>query len=219
MYCYVVTVLHHAKILSISVTFFKEIIDSQKTVLALVDLISLHGLVRLLPLFFFSTQAASPACTELETVMMDWLGKMINLPEEFLAEKGGQGGGVIQGSASEATLISLLAARTKTIRRVQSEKPELTEADIMGRLVAYASDQAHSSVEKAALIGGVKIKKVSSDDKFSVCGSSLKKVLDEDKASGLIPFFFCATLGTTPCCSFDKLFDLGPICKSLPLLS
>ncbi|KAK2526389.1 hypothetical protein Q9966_010788 [Columba livia] len=156
--------------------------------------------------------AASPACTELETVMMDWLGKMINLPEEFLAEKGGQGGGVIQGSASEATLISLLAARTKTIRRVQSEKPELTEADIMGRLVAYASDQVHSSVEKAALIGGVKIKKVSSDDKFSVCGSSLKKVLDEDRASGLIPFFFCATLGTTPCCSFDKLFDLGPIC-------
>ncbi|OPJ76441.1 hypothetical protein AV530_016127 [Patagioenas fasciata monilis] len=94
-----------------------------------------------------------------------------------------------KGSASEATLVSLLAARTKTIRRVQSEKPELTEADIMGRLVAYASDQAHSSVERAALIAGVKIKNVSSDDKFSVRGSALKKVLDEDKASGLIPFF------------------------------
>ncbi|NWX13378.1 DDC decarboxylase, partial [Aegotheles bennettii] len=157
--------------------------------------------------------AASPACTELETVMLDWLGKMINLPEEFLAGKDGQGGGVIQGSASEATLMSLLAARTKTIRRVQSEKPELTEADIMGRLVAYASDQAHSSVERAALIGGVKMKNVSSDDTFSVCGSALKKVLDEDKASGLIPFFFCATLGTTPCCSFDKLLELGPICN------
>ncbi|RMC15847.1 hypothetical protein DUI87_08052 [Hirundo rustica rustica] len=85
--------------------------------------------------------AASPACTELETVMLDWLGKMINLPEEFLAGKDGQGGGVIQGSASEATLIALLAARTKTIRQVQSENPELTEAEIMGRLVAYASDQ------------------------------------------------------------------------------
>uniref|UniRef100_A0A493TDQ1 Aromatic-L-amino-acid decarboxylase n=1 Tax=Anas platyrhynchos platyrhynchos TaxID=8840 RepID=A0A493TDQ1_ANAPP len=157
--------------------------------------------------------AASPACTELETVMLDWLGKMINLPEEFLAGKDGQGGGVIQGSASEATLISLLAARTKTIRRVQSENPELTEAEIMGRLVAYASDQAHSSVERAALIGGVKIKNVSSDDKFTVCGSALKKVLDEDKASGLIPFFFCATLGTTPCCSFDRLLELGPICN------
>uniref|UniRef100_A0A8C0B1C7 Aromatic-L-amino-acid decarboxylase n=1 Tax=Buteo japonicus TaxID=224669 RepID=A0A8C0B1C7_9AVES len=157
--------------------------------------------------------AASPACTELETVMLDWLGKMINLPEAFLAGKDGQGGGVIQGSASEATLISLLAARTKTIRWLQSEKPELTEADIMSRLVAYASDQAHSSVERAALIGAVKIKKVPSGDTFSVCGSALKKVLDEDKASGLIPFFFCATLGTTPCCSFDKLLELGPICN------
>ncbi|XP_074940452.1 aromatic-L-amino-acid decarboxylase-like isoform X5 [Phalacrocorax aristotelis] len=142
--------------------------------------------------------AASPACTELETVMLDWLGKMIHLPEDFLAGKDGQGGGVIQGSASEATLISLLAARTKSIRRVQSEKPELTEADIMGRLVAYASDQAHSSVERAALIGGVTIKSVPSDDTFSVCGSALKKVLDEDKASGLIPFFFADSFNFNP---------------------
>lgn len=52
--------------------------------------------MRLFPLFYFSTQAASPACTELETVMLDWLGKMINLPEEFLAGKDGRGGGVIQ---------------------------------------------------------------------------------------------------------------------------
>ncbi|XP_039381149.1 aromatic-L-amino-acid decarboxylase isoform X3 [Mauremys reevesii] len=157
--------------------------------------------------------ASSPACTELETVMLDWLGKMINLPEEFLAGKDGEGGGVIQGSASEATLITLLAARTKTIRRVQSENPELTAADIMSKLVAYASDQAHSSVERAGLIGGVKIKNIPSDDKFTVCGSALKKVLHEDRAAGLIPFFFCATLGTTPCCSFDRLLELGPICN------
>ncbi|EMP34330.1 Aromatic-L-amino-acid decarboxylase [Chelonia mydas] len=155
--------------------------------------------------------AASPACTELETVMLDWLGKMINLPEEFLAGKDSEGGGVIQGSASEATLVMLLAARTKTIRRIQSENPELTEAHIMSKLVAYASDQAHSSVEKAGLIGGVKIKNIASDDKFSVRGSALKKVLHEDRAAGLIPFFFCATLGTTPCCSFDRLLELGPI--------
>lgn len=52
--------------------------------------------MRLFPLPCFSTQASSPACTELETVMLDWLGKMVNLPEEFLAGKDGQGGGVIQ---------------------------------------------------------------------------------------------------------------------------
>ncbi|KYO42774.1 fidgetin-like protein 1 [Alligator mississippiensis] len=157
--------------------------------------------------------AASPACTELETVMLDWLGKMINLPEEFLAGRDGEGGGVIQGSASEATLVSLLAARTKTVRCFQLENPELTESDIMGRLVAYASDMAHCSVERAALIGGVKMKNIPSDDKFIARGSALQKALDEDKAAGLIPFFFCATLGTTACCSFDKLLELGPICN------
>uniref|UniRef100_A0A2K6KL11 Aromatic-L-amino-acid decarboxylase n=2 Tax=Rhinopithecus TaxID=542827 RepID=A0A2K6KL11_RHIBE len=109
--------------------------------------------------------AASPACTELETVMMDWLGKMLELPEAFLTEKAGEGGGVIQGSASEATLVALLAARTKAIHRLQAASPELTQAAIMEKLVAYSSDQV------------------------------------------------VATLGTTTCCSFDNLLEVGPICN------
>nr|XP_003222345.1 PREDICTED: aromatic-L-amino-acid decarboxylase [Anolis carolinensis] len=157
--------------------------------------------------------ASSPVCTELETVMLDWLGKMINLPPNFLAEKNGQGGGVIQGTASEATLVAMLAARTKAIHRVISENEKLTPEDVMGKLVAYTSDQAHSSVEKDSLIAGVKIKQIPTDDKFAVRGSALRKAIDNDKATGLIPFFFCATLGTTPCCSFDKLLELGPICN------
>ncbi|XP_028919953.1 aromatic-L-amino-acid decarboxylase [Ornithorhynchus anatinus] len=156
---------------------------------------------------------ASPACTELETVMLDWLGRMINLPEEFLAGRDGEGGGVIQGSASEATLVTLLAARMKAIRHIRSKNPKLTETAVMEKLVAYASDQSHSSVERAALIGGVKFKTIPSDDKFAVRGATLRKILDEDRAAGLIPFFFVATLGTTPCCSFDKLEELGPICN------
>ncbi|XP_060103766.1 aromatic-L-amino-acid decarboxylase [Heteronotia binoei] len=160
------------------------------------------------------TWASSPACTELETVMLDWLGKMINLPPQFLAGKDGEGGGVIQSTASEATLVALLAARTKVIHRVQSEKRDLTQGDVISRLVAYTSDQAHFSVEKAGLIAGVKIKEIPTDDKFAVRGSALRKVLDQDKAAGLIPFFFCATLGTTTCCSFDKLLELGPICNA-----
>ncbi|XP_061445194.1 aromatic-L-amino-acid decarboxylase isoform X2 [Rhineura floridana] len=157
--------------------------------------------------------ASSPACTELETVMLDWLGKMINLPPPFLAGKDGEGGGVIQSTASEATLVALLAARTKAIDRVQSENAKLTQGDIIGQLVAYTSDQAHSSVEKDGLIAGVKIKQIATDDTFAVCGSALREVIDKDKAAGLIPFFFCATLGTTTCCSFDKLLELGPICN------
>uniref|UniRef100_A0AC11BCR7 Dopa decarboxylase n=1 Tax=Ovis aries TaxID=9940 RepID=A0AC11BCR7_SHEEP len=111
--------------------------------------------------------AASPACTELETVMMDWLGKMLQLPEAFLAGEAGEGGGVIQ---------------------------------------------AHSSVEKAGLIGGVRLKAIPSDGKFAMRASALQEALERDKAAGLIPFFVVATLGTTSCCSFDNLLEVGPIC-------
>uniref|UniRef100_A0A8B9YDC8 Aromatic-L-amino-acid decarboxylase n=1 Tax=Bos mutus grunniens TaxID=30521 RepID=A0A8B9YDC8_BOSMU len=156
--------------------------------------------------------AASPACTELETVMMDWLGKMLQLPEAFLAGEAGEGGGVIQGTASEATLVALLAARTKVTRRLQAASPELTQAAIMEKLVAYASDQAHSSVEKAGLIGGVRLKAIPSDGKFAMRASALQEALERDKAAGLIPFFVVATLGTTSCCSFDNLLEVGPIC-------
>nr|ALU57418.1 aromatic-L-amino-acid decarboxylase isoform 32 [Homo sapiens] len=155
--------------------------------------------------------AASPACTELETVMMDWLGKMLELPKAFLNEKAGEGGGVIQGSASEATLVALLAARTKVIHRLQAASPELTQAAIMEKLVAYSSDQAHSSVERAGLIGGVKLKAIPSDGNFAMRASALQEALERDKAAGLIPFFMVATLGTTTCCSFDNLLEVGPI--------
>uniref|UniRef100_A0A8D0HM33 Aromatic-L-amino-acid decarboxylase n=1 Tax=Sphenodon punctatus TaxID=8508 RepID=A0A8D0HM33_SPHPU len=157
--------------------------------------------------------ASSPAYTEMEMVMLDWLGKMVNLPPQFLAGKDGEGGGVIQGTASEATLVALLAARTNAIKRVHTANPELTQGDILSRLVAYSSDQAHSSVEKAGLIAGVKIKQVPTDEKFAVCGSALQKTVDEDKAADLIPFFFCATLGTTASCAFDKILELGPVCN------
>uniref|UniRef100_A0AAQ4RZR6 Aromatic-L-amino-acid decarboxylase n=1 Tax=Gasterosteus aculeatus aculeatus TaxID=481459 RepID=A0AAQ4RZR6_GASAC len=85
--------------------------------------------------------AASPACTELETVMLDWLGKMLKLPEHFIAGTHGHGGGVIQSTASEATLMSLLAARCKAVRRVQETNPERLEAEVLSKLVAYSSEQ------------------------------------------------------------------------------
>ncbi|XP_066210254.1 aromatic-L-amino-acid decarboxylase isoform X1 [Saccopteryx leptura] len=157
--------------------------------------------------------AASPACTELETVMLDWLGRMLQLPPAFLTGTGGAGGGVIQGSASEATLMALLAARSKAIRRLQAARPGLTEAAIMEKLVAYSSDQAHCSVERAGLIGGVNIRAVPSDDAFAMRGSALQEALERDKAAGLVPFFVVVTLGTTSCCSFDRLSEVGPVCN------
>uniref|UniRef100_A0A8D1NGM5 Aromatic-L-amino-acid decarboxylase n=1 Tax=Sus scrofa TaxID=9823 RepID=A0A8D1NGM5_PIG len=116
------------------------------------------------------------------------------------------------GSASEATLVALLAARTKVTRRLQAASPGLTQGAVLEKLVAYASDQAHSSVERAGLIGGVKLKAIPSDGKFAMRASALQEALERDKAAGLIPFFVVATLGTTSCCSFDNLLEVGPIC-------
>ncbi|XP_014212792.1 histidine decarboxylase isoform X1 [Copidosoma floridanum] len=159
------------------------------------------------------TWASSPVCTELEAIVMNWLGKMIGLPEDFLHQLGGSGGGVIQTTASEATLVCLLAARTRAIRDVQETKPDLLPAEINSRLVAYCSDQAHSSVEKAGLIGLVRMRYIESDDNLSMRGEKLVEALKYDRNEGLVPFFVCATLGTTGACSFDNLQEIGPICE------
>ncbi|XP_012274122.1 histidine decarboxylase isoform X2 [Orussus abietinus] len=159
------------------------------------------------------TWASSPACTELEAIVMNWLGKMIGLPEEFLHRPGGSGGGVIQTTASEATLVCLLAARTRAIREIQRNEPDRLPTEINSKLVAYCSDQAHSSVEKAGLIGLVTMRYIESDGELSMRGETLMKVLKQDREDGLVPFFVCATLGTTGACSFDNLKEIGPICE------
>ncbi|CAF0807474.1 unnamed protein product [Adineta ricciae] len=160
------------------------------------------------------TWASSPACTELETIVMDWLAKMIGLPNDFLhSQENTTGGGVIQTTASEATLVALLAARKEVIHRVQAQFPYLSPAEINGRLVAYCSDQAHSSVEKACLIGLVKLNLVSSDESLRLRGNALRQAIAKDKENGLIPFYLCATLGTTGACAFDSLVELGAICE------
>ncbi|KAH7639596.1 histidine decarboxylase [Dermatophagoides farinae] len=160
------------------------------------------------------TWASCPACTELEIIVMDWLGQMIGLPDEFLhSQSNGNGGGVIQTTASEATFVALLAARTEMIRRIKEEFDDdsLDDAYINSRLVAYCSDQAHSSVEKAGLIGLVKMHFIETDDDCSLRGDKLIDTIRHDKEDGLIPFFLCATLGTTGACAFDNLKELGPI--------
>lgn len=87
----------------------------------------------------FNFQIASPACTELEVVMLDWLGKMLDLPKEFLACSGGKGGGVIQGTASEATLVALLGAKARALAKYRKEFPDLSDFEIVSKLVGYTS--------------------------------------------------------------------------------
>lgn len=158
---------------------------------------------------------ASPACTELEVVMLDWLGQMLGLPDAFLARSGGVGGGVIQGTASEATLVALLGAKSRTLKRVKQEHPEWTEADIVSKLVGYCSKQAHSSVERAGLLGGVKLRLLDTDGKRRMRGATVADAIKEDRAKGLIPFYVVATLGTTGSCVFDALEEIGEACREL----
>ena len=153
---------------------------------------------------------ASPACTELEVVTMDWLGKMLGLPKQFLFEaSGGIGGGVIQGTASEATLTAILSARQKAIFNAKSVDKNAEQSLVMSKLVVYGSRLAHSSVEKAAMIAGVKFHSLEPDEEWSLRLEAVIAAVEKDRVKGLIPLAVVATLGTTPCCSFDNLAELG----------
>ena len=162
----------------------------------------------------------SPAVTELETIVLDWLCKLLNLPDIFLST--GEGGGVIQGSASEAVVTVMVAARDKYLNESTShltgEEKEDAIAHKRSRLVALGSDQAHSSTQKAALIAGVRYRSVptSKDNDFSLTGEALLKTVEECKAKGLEPFFLTVNLGTTSTCAVD---DFASVASSLATLS
>uniref|UniRef100_A0A224X465 Tryptophan decarboxylase n=1 Tax=Hypericum kalmianum TaxID=473045 RepID=A0A224X465_9ROSI len=151
----------------------------------------------------------SPAATELEMIVLDWLGKILKLPEDFLST--GHGGGVIQGSASEAVLVVLLAARDKVLRRVGK--------NALDKLVVYGSDQTHSGLQKACQIAGIhpencRLLETDSSTYYTLSQESLSAAISEDVATGLIPFFLCATVGTTSSTAVDPLLVLGNIAKT-----
>ncbi|XP_071500096.1 aromatic-L-amino-acid decarboxylase-like [Diadema antillarum] len=158
--------------------------------------------------------AASPVCTELETIMIDWLGRMLNLPKHLLPfTDNGRGGGVIQGSASECTLVTMLAARTAALRKLKEKHPDVEDGVLLTKLVAYCSNLAHSSVEKAGIISFVKTHQLPTDDQYSLRGTTLLEAIQLDEERGLIPFYVCGTLGTTGCCASDAIDELGEICR------
>ncbi|XP_025264514.1 aromatic-L-amino-acid decarboxylase-like, partial [Camponotus floridanus] len=119
----------------------------------------------------------------------------------------------LQGSASECTFICLLAAKEYTTRQMKILHPELNEDIIKTKLVAYTSNQSNSSVEKAGILGSMLIRLLPVDNKCSLRGETLKKAIQDDLEKGLIPCYVVATLGTTGTCAFDKLDEIGPICK------
>ena len=155
----------------------------------------------------------SPACTELETHVLDWVAGMLGLPERFLSS--GAGGGVIQDSASSATLCALLAARERTLGCAAEGSAAGESGAGIGRLVVYTSTQAHSSVEKAVRIAGLRsenLRLVEVNGVFAMKPDALARAIEEDRRAGLLPFFACATAGTTSSLAFDPLAPIGRIC-------
>ena len=150
----------------------------------------------------------SPACTELETHVLDWLVDMLGLPEKF--KSSGAGGGVIQDSASSGVLCALLAARERATGLQSNER------GCDGRLVAYTSPQAHSSVEKAVKIAGLgrtNLRLIDVDENLALRPEALAQQIAADKKAGLQPCFLSATVGTTSSNAFDPLPELGRICR------
>lgn len=152
--------------------------------------------------------ATSPACTELEMQVMDWLVDMLALPDAFRST--GTGGGVIEDTASTSTLVALLAARERaTAGRANRSGVEA------GKLTVYASSQAHSSIEKDVRIAGIgsdNLRLVDVDESFAMRPDHLASLIDADRAAGRTPAFVCATVGTTSSLAIDPLPEIGPIC-------
>ena len=152
--------------------------------------------------------ATSPACTEVETHVMDWLVEMLGLPQKFLSTS--SGGGVIQDTASSASLCALLAARERATRFASNRK------GCNGKLVAYTSTQAHSSIEKDVQIAGLgldNLRLVEVDENFAMVPEALRKHIEQDRRAGLTPCFVCATIGTTSSNAIDPVPEIGRICR------
>ncbi len=152
--------------------------------------------------------STSPACTELETHVMDWLVEMLGLPEKFLSSN--TGGGVIQDTASSAALCALLAGRERATNYAANKKGS------DGKLVAYASTQTHSSLEKAAMISGIgaeNLRLIEVDENFAMRADALERQLEADRRAGMIPCLVCATVGTTSSNAVDPVASIGEICR------
>ena len=152
--------------------------------------------------------ATSPAATELETRVLDWLAEMMGMPEKFKSTS--TGGGVIQDTASTSALTAIIAARERATK-FQSNKTGLQQ-----KLVAYISTQTHSSLEKAIKIVGVgseNLRLIEVDEKFAMRLDLLEEQIQNDKNAGLTPFFICAALGTTSSNAIDPIAEIGKIAR------
>jgi aromatic-L-amino-acid decarboxylase len=146
-----------------------------------------------------------PALTEVETHVLDWVVDLLGLPDRFRSS--GRGGGVIQDSASSATLCAVVAAREQAIAAGAS----------IDRLVVYSSTHAHSSLEKGARVAGLRpdqVRLVDVDDTYALRPDLLAAAVDEDRAAGRVPCLVMATIGTTSSLAVDPVAQIAPVAEA-----
>ena len=168
----------------------------------------------------------SPACTELETVVLDWLCKALGLPETYLSTSPQGGGGVIQGSASEAVVTCMVAARERYLHAkcdaegLPPDTPEREEriGQLRSKLVSLSSDQTHSSTQKGTAIAGTRHISIPTSlaNNLSLTGDDLASALQKCRDQGLEPYYITLTLGTTSTCSVDDFATLIPVLQANP---
>ena len=143
--------------------------------------------------------ATSPAATEVEEVVADWLVDLLGLPEDWKTT--GRGGGVIQMSASDSTHTALVVARERA-------------GDDIGRMVAYASEQAHSSIEKGARVAGfAHTRFIPVDESFAMRPDALTAAIEADLAEGLMPVVVVSAVGTTGTTAVDPVRAIGEVSR------
>ncbi|HEX2250211.1 MAG TPA: aminotransferase class I/II-fold pyridoxal phosphate-dependent enzyme, partial [Gemmatimonadales bacterium] len=143
--------------------------------------------------------ATSPAATELEQMMMEWLRRMLDLPDGFV--------GVIQDTASTATLVALLSAR---------ERASCAGTKALGQLTVYASTEAHSSVPKGVKLAGYglpQLRRIPVDARYAMDVAALERAILQDLASGCVPACVVATVGTTSSTAVDPLEAIVEVCR------
>uniref|UniRef100_A0A0W0EX79 Very-long-chain 3-oxoacyl-CoA reductase n=1 Tax=Moniliophthora roreri TaxID=221103 RepID=A0A0W0EX79_MONRR len=147
---------------------------------------------------------ASPACTELEVIVMDWAAQMLGLSPEFY-NSSGKGGGCIQNTASEAAIVAIVAARNS----YQQAHPDVK----LEELVIYTTTQTHSLGMKAGMILGLAVRAVvvKPEDNFALRGNTLRSALQEDIQAGKKPFIPIATVGTTSSGAIDNLKEIKEV--------
>ncbi|MDQ3175554.1 MAG: pyridoxal-dependent decarboxylase [Acidobacteriota bacterium] len=148
----------------------------------------------------------SPASTELEEVVLDWLRQMMGLDAGY--------SGIIYDTASVSSMHAIAAAREGVERRIREEG--MSGRTDLPLLRVYVSEQSHSSIEKGVItlgLGQRGLRKIPTDAEFRMKAQALAEAIEEDKGQGMVPFCVVATVGTTSTSSIDPVKEIVPICE------